>query len=431
MPLRFTLLAVLAIGACSREDPAAELRRTNAATIPSAKTPAVPTLPGLIHRELDAQPGSETPNFGVGRDGKVVLSWTEPADDGLHAVRIATRGSTGWSDGETIVRSDRLFINWADFAAAMPAAGGTLVAAWLENAAEGKGYGVQWARSADHGRTWSTAAPLHDHAGGPEYGFVSFAHGPGQSTTVYWLDGRDAKGHGEGQMQLRSAAVSPEGTVGQRRQVDPRVCDCCQTSAAATSKGTVVVYRDRSDEEVRDIMIAGPGTTSPRPVAADGWTIDGCPVNGPAVASRGDALAVAWFSGKGEQPRVRVAFGSASGAFVAADVEAGEAVIGRVDVEWLGDDAVALSYLRRRESGEADVVVRRVPRSGDAGTPYLIGTTDAGTRSGFPRMARSGEQLLWAWTHVEGGTARIRVAEASVTAFGAPSSIKSTSPPTL
>ena len=42
----------------------------------------------------------------------------------------------------------------------------------------------------------------------------------------------------------------------ERAVLDARACDCCQTDAAMTSAGPVVVYRNRTEEEIRDIYIA-------------------------------------------------------------------------------------------------------------------------------------------------------------------------------
>lgn len=417
MSVRASLLILLASVGCSRE----ESSTAEAAPRRRIAEPAVergPTkVPGLVHHEPGALDGSQTPNLGAGPDGQLLLSWTDPVGDGAHAVRVSSREATGWSKPATVVRGDQLFLNWADFAAAVPSGDGRWLAAWLQRASQGKGYGIRWAHSKDQGQRWSDATSLHEHIGGPEYGFVSFAHGPAQGVTAYWLDGRDARGHGEGQMQLRSAVIGPGGELSRRQQVDPRVCDCCQTSAAATPSGPVVVYRDRSQSEVRDIMIAGPAGEEPRRIAADGWTIAGCPVNGPAVSALNDELAVAWFTGAAQQPRVQVAFGESAGTFASVEVGTGEAMIGRVDVEWLDDDAVAVTYMQQSSPGRASVLVRRVSRTGQVGAPLTLGVTDAGTGSGFPRMARTGTHLVWAWTSVEGSRRHVELAEAPIAAL--------------
>ena len=56
-------------------------------------------------------------------------------------------------------------------------------------------------------------------------------------------------------MTLRAAFIDKKGNKINEWELDGRVCDCCQTTAAITNDGPVVVYRDRSDDEVRDMSI--------------------------------------------------------------------------------------------------------------------------------------------------------------------------------
>ena len=89
-------------------------------------------------------------------------------------------------------------------------------------------------------------------------------------------------------MTIRFAEITNKGDIIDESELDSATCDCCQTSIAVTNKGPVVVYRDRSDKEVRDIYIARKinGIWGvPTPIHNDGWEINGCPVNGPKVAS--------------------------------------------------------------------------------------------------------------------------------------------------
>ena len=76
--------------------------------------------------------------------------------------------------------------------------------------------------------------------------------------------------------------------------VNLRVCDCCQTSVAVTADGVITAFRDRTDEEIRDINVTrleqGKWTDA-TPVHEDNWEIDACPVNGPAVSARGRDVA--------------------------------------------------------------------------------------------------------------------------------------------
>src|SRR6185436_12033224 len=89
--------------------------------------------------------------------------------------------------------------------------------------------------------------------------------------------------------------------------LDPDVCTCCQTVAALTDEGPIVAYRDHSSDETRDISVVSMQNgqwTRPRAVHRDGWRMNACPVNGPALIASGKRVAVAWYTGADEKPRV-------------------------------------------------------------------------------------------------------------------------------
>ena len=139
-------------------------------------------------------------------------------------------------------------------------------------------------------------------------------------------------------MTLRFASLDAGGNLDHEALLDERVCDCCGVDAVRDERGDVmVVYRDRSEGEVRDVSWVrwnGRAWSPPRPVFNDGWKIDGCPVNGPAVDSRGDRTAVTWFTlGRDDTPQVKLAFTRPGGRSFEAPirVDAGNPE-GRVDV---------------------------------------------------------------------------------------------------
>jgi hypothetical protein len=169
-----------------------------------------------------------------------------------------------------------------------------------------------------------------------------------------------------------------------------------------TARGPVVVYRDRSDAEVRDISILREiegEWTAPRPVHADEWTVNFCPVNGPAIVADGEAVAVAWFTGARDTSKVQVAFSTDAGATFGEPVRVDEGTpAGRVGLQWLGGD-VLVSWLERGAAGDtAFVKVRRVRRDGSAGAPVTVSTSSGTRSSGFPRMVRAGDGVILAWT---------------------------------
>jgi hypothetical protein len=213
-------------------------------------------------------------------------------------------------------------------------------------------------------------------------------------------------------MTLRGALVEPDGRLQDRDyELDGRVCDCCQTDAAMTSEGAVVVYRDRSDDEIRDIAIVrltADGGSQPVLVSGDGWRIEACPVNGPAVDARGDNVVVAWFTAP-DKPRVRVAFSSDGGRAFSKPVEvASGKVAGRVDVVLLADGRAAVSWLADAP-GAAEIRVQRFAHDAAAGAATTIARSDVARSSGFPQMVLAEGGLLFAWS--ESGTVpRVRTA---------------------
>lgn len=213
-------------------------------------------------------------------------------------------------------------------------------------------------------------------------------------------------------MNLRYTTIDAKGRLSEEALLDSRVCDCCQTSAALTADGAIVVYRDRSEKEVRDISVVrfSKGQwTEPRTLNADGWEIHGCPVNGPSVSAEGKRVAVAWFTAAKETPRVKVAFSSDAGATFASPILVDEgSPVGRVDVLMLTDGSAIVSWLERTTKG-GEVEVRRVKPDGSRDDATTVAESSAARVSGFPQMARSGNEIIFAWT-APGTPSRVRTA---------------------
>jgi hypothetical protein len=371
-----------------------------------------------------AGPGSAEPNLDVGPDGRVHMSWLEPLTTAQgHALKVATLSGSRWSQPH-VVRSGRdFFVNWADFPSVLALGDNRLVAHWLQRTGGATyAYGVRIAFSRDAGRTWSTPLTPHTDSSNTEHGFVSLWRTlRGDGVEAVWLDGRkyNRAGHDPtNEMTLATAAFALDGSMSEAERIlDGRVCDCCQTSVAMTSKGPVIVYRDRSADEIRDISIvrrAAGRWTEPVAVHRDEWKINACPVNGPAVAARGDNVVVAWFTAANDTPMVRLAFSRDAGVTFAAPVRVDEGQpAGRVDVELTRDGAALVSWIERTGGDAAAVRLRRVEGSGRIGTPATIATSSAARASGFPRMVIAGNDAIFAWT-APGRPSEVRVAKINV-----------------
>lgn len=380
--------------------------------------------PSVVIEKLDspAKIGSAEPNLYRGADGRIYLTWIEQKGDKGHALLFAVRNGSGWSEPKTIVEGENLFVNWADFPSMVVLPDGALVAHWLvKSTADAHAYDVNIARSTDNGRTWSKPVVPHRDGTSTEHGFVSMFPRPNSNgrAAAIWLDGRNFKenshdGHGSSanEMNLRYATIDAKGQVSEDVLLDSRVCDCCQTSAALTSEGAIVVYRDRSKKEIRDISVVRfrkGRWTEPRIVSPDGWEIHGCPVNGPSVSADGKRVAVAWFTAANETPRVKVVFSIDAGATFASPTMVDEgSPVGRVDVLMLADGSAIVSWLERTAKG-GEVKVRRVRPDGSREEATTVAESSAARSSGFPQMARSGDEITFAWTD-PGTPSKVRTA---------------------
>ncbi len=369
---------------------------------------------------LDSPAGPDSGEPYLSSDGsRVYLSWLEAVDDEEHALRFSSWEAGRWSEPRTIATSALFFVNWADFPSFTPGTDGTLWAHYLERGGKGTyDYAVRVVRSDDGGESWAEPLTPHDDRSPTEHGFVSTiptADGMG----FVWLDGRryvDAEARpATREMTLQYRQIGSDGSLGDETELDGRVCDCCQTSSALTDLGPVTVYRDRSPDEIRDIYITRQvdGQWSPgAPVHDDGWEIAGCPVNGPAVAASGTDVAVAWFTGAGNVPKVKVAFSRDGGATFGDPMVVDDGnPAGRVDLLYTDDGAVLVSWLERTGGDAAEVRLRRVAGDGVASnSASLVGSSGA-RASGFPRVVEAPDGgLILAWTDLEGEVPQVRVA---------------------
>jgi hypothetical protein len=383
----------------------------------------------LVIRPTQSPAGvdSREPEMNATADGRIVMSWVEKIGPKRYALRLAIRDANGWSETRTVAEGENWFINWADFPSVIALGDGSLAAHWLvKSASSTYAYDVNIARSNDGGKTWSAPVVPHTDKTQTEHGFVSLLPLPDGRAGAVWLDGRNMKDMKDEDehapspesMTLRYAAIDADGKISDEAQLDERVCECCQTAGTLTSEGVIAVYRDRSDSEVRDIYTVRNSKgawTSPSAIHADNWKINGCPVNGPAIASDNRRVAVAWYTQANDQARVKLAFSEDAGATFGEPVivDDGQAV-GRVDVLLLPDGSALVCWLSGTvEAGE--IKVRRIAKDSTLGPIAPIAKTDISRSSGFPRMARLGNTVHFAWTEF-GRPSYVKTAEADVSA---------------
>lgn len=387
------------------------LAATLALALPTAFVATAASGPASGPAAPPAASGALAPNL----EGDV-LSWLEPGAAGEHRLRFSRlrrspAGEPGWSEPRTVSEGAGYFANWADLPSVVALSDDVLLAHWLEkNGSDPYAYGVRLVRSRDRGETWTDLGWLHRDRSATEHGFVSLLPTPGSASAwAFWLDG-GAMASG-GPMQLRAARVGER--VEGETTLDPRVCECCTTDAALAGGAPLVVYRGRSENEIRDIRIvrrSGDGWSPPKTVADDGWRIAGCPVNGPAVAADGRRVVVAWFTAADDRPRVRLAFSDDGGASFSAPLEVDEAEPrGRVDVALTAGGEAIVVWLGR--DGERPAIrLRRIAPDGRASAAHSLAQVPGGRASGFPRLRLAEGRVGVVWRD-PAQPARLRFAE--------------------
>lgn len=357
---------------------------------------------------------SAEPFLFTDKNGSVYLSWIEKrADSNFFKFSILTNDE--WSTAKVITSGVDWFVNWADYPMLVSDGSGNLMAHYLEKSAKGTfTYDVKLITSNDNGNTWSLPLILHDDGKKAEHGFVSMQP-DNNKYFASWLDGRNTvkegvqSGHNtghHGEMSLRGAELDKKGKKINEWELDKKVCDCCQTSAAITTNGPVVVYRDRSDEEIRDMsivrMVDGKWT-DPQIIYADNWKIPGCPVNGPQVAAIGNNLAIAWFSSPERNSQVKIIFSENGGKSFHKPIRIDkDSTIGRVDLVMLDSKNAAISWMEGSK-----IKVTKVSMDGTVDEPIVVASTSVSRSSGFPQMIKSGNKLVFAWTDSEAKSIKV------------------------
>lgn len=411
--LPLILPALLVLSACTRE-PAAPVvaDAANASQRYRIQAWSLPVSAVAAQPDLIATP-----------DGRLLLSWVEPQSPG-HAMKFAGFDGTQWMPPRTIAQGSGWFVNWADTPHLAATGDGALWAHWLQKSADATyAYDVVMVRSDDAGAHWSTPVRVNTDGKAAEHGFVSMWPAHHDALGVAWLDGREAASaaasghdaHGEhgGAMTLRTATFDGQLQRRSEMRLDAMACDCCQTDAAMTARGPLLVFRDRTPDEIRDIAVSrqdGENWTTPRIVHDDRWKMPACPVNGPAVAASGNEVVVGWYTAAGDTPTLKLARSTDAGDRFAAPVtlDQGEAVQGRVDVALDGDGAWAL-WLREDGKGQSLQLARYAPDLSRELQRIQVATLQGrGRGTGFPQLALHEGRPHVVWTDVIDGKPQLR-----------------------
>jgi hypothetical protein len=290
------------------------------AVVAGCRSSAAPAVEDIALPAIAGAPQSADPALAVDpQSHDLLLAWIAGDSTGYHLyfARSANGGDT-WSTPTRITQTDHEVEPHAEASPRLVAGRGAIGIFWPHSIdVPGRRFPashLRFSRSADGGRTWSSAVTLNDDtarvlAGHTFHGATAL----GDSTfMVAWLDSRagsephegDTAVHHDGDATIYlavskdlGASWSPSNT-----RLWGDACPCCRVALVTRPDGAVVAaWRGHFDGSVRDPVIAtvAPAPATPRRVSVDGWVFQGCPHTGPALASAADgSLHVAWFTGK-------------------------------------------------------------------------------------------------------------------------------------
>lgn len=193
-----------------------------------------------------------------------------------------------------------------------------VVVAWN---AKDRGTEIKIARSTDFGGTFGAPVSLQASGAAGDRGWHSLTVDAQGAAHVVWLDHRGlapapaaaaakagGMNHGAAdehdgvamamKSRLHYAVVTAQGARAEQ-VLAPGVCYCCKTAIVPTSRGVLAAWRHVYAGNMRDIGFTWLGTpaaaAAPARVSEDGWSINGCPDDGPAMAlGAGGRVHIVW-----------------------------------------------------------------------------------------------------------------------------------------
>ena len=366
------------------------------------------------HNNSNAQPSL------VSNNGSLSLTWISSDEDMNAELNFRQFKDGDWLNPMTLAVGSDWFVNWADFPT-HAVSGDQVLTSYLKKSAGGSyTYDVFLSLQNLSGEKVKEDFILNTDGFKAEHGFVSIVAKDEKGFLISWLDGRntvekDADGN-QKPMTIRFAEITNNGDIINENELDASVCDCCQTSITNTDKGPLVVYRDRSDKEVRDIYVTrkiDDKWEAPAAVHNDGWVIYGCPVNGPKVVSNSNNIAVSWFTVYDGKPRVNLSFSKSYGTSFDSPIQINDNnAIGRVDVVYLNDKEVLVSYMEE-DDFDTYLRLRKVSIDGNVSKPITISKIDSGRNTGVPQLEILNDEIFVVWTVFENENNQLKTVKLS------------------
>jgi len=381
----------------------------------------------FIEITTPAQSGSSVPTISVGGDKRFYMVWVEPAGDKVNRLKFSRWNAMQWSPARVIAEGTAVLASASGEPKLLALDERNLAATWMsttQGAKDPDATSLEISFSKDGGATWSTPVQTSDDKTEGEHEYASLFPMNGQFGMA-WLDPRRAvstppvkpNSNVPAATILLTTTFTKDGARGRELLLGNSVCDCCPISSVDTPGGPVLFYRNRDQDETRDIYTTRLQATkwsTGHPVHNDRWRIDGCPTNAAYGDVSGNEMVVAWFTGAEDIARVKLAFSEDYGDHFGEPLIVDEdKPVGHLSSVVLTKRTALVSWIGRSGRGRA-LYVQEVHADGQRTPRQTIHQYSPNASIGFPVMAQNGNDILLAWTDSDGG--KIRMAHAVVPA---------------
>lgn len=362
--------------------------------------------------------------------GRIWMAYAEAADDGA-IVKVARfdRQRNAWLQPKAVNTTPEPVSSDGENRPKLAfGTRGELYVTWTSPTSAQYTGDIRFARSLDHGATWSAPTTVHRDRQRIAHRFESLIVDRRGRIWVAWIDKRDLIDAQQSDREYPGAAIyyaySEDGGESWRGdfKLADHSCECCRIALALEENGEVramwrhVFAPNERDHAVATLTMQGTAPKIER-VTFDRWAIDACPHHGPGLAIADGARHAVWFNHVGGQGRV---FYGQLGAARPTHVRELPSGAMHADVVARGRH-VAVAW--KRFDGSATRVETWL--STDGGASFSTGPMlKTAVESDQPRLLASQDALFLLWRQAD-QTSVVRLTEGS----SAPLETSSTSAP--